>query len=82
MKEFGCGLCIADAEELPRPEFVATAKWAYLRLRRATYNAKQLRVWTDRLLSAKLKEAYVFFKHEETGRGPKLAACFMKLTEA
>jgi uncharacterized protein YecE (DUF72 family) len=81
MKKHGCGLCIADAEDLPRPEFVATAKWAYLRLRRETYTTKQLRVWIDHLFSAKLKEAYVFFKHEDTGSGPKLAARFMKLLE-
>lgn len=79
MKKNRCGLCIADADDLPRPDIVATAKWAYLRLRRERYTAKQLRVWIDRLMAAKLREAYVFFKHEDTGSGPKLAARFMKL---
>lgn len=82
LKKHRCGLCIADAAELPQPEFVATAKWAYLRLRREKYTAKQLQTWIEKLTAAKLQEAYVFFKHEDTGSGPKLAARFLKLVES
>ncbi|HEX4415590.1 MAG TPA: DUF72 domain-containing protein [Lacipirellulaceae bacterium] len=82
MKTHRCGLCIADADDLPQPEFVATANWAYLRLRREKYTAKQLQLWIDKLLAAKLREAYVFFKHEDTGSGPKLATRFIKLVDS
>jgi uncharacterized protein YecE (DUF72 family) len=82
MKKHQCGLCIADANDPPRPDFLATTKWAYLRLRRESYTPKQLRAWIDKLTSAKLREAYVFFKHEDTGSGPKLAARFMQLVKS
>ena len=82
MKKHRCGLCVADADDLPRPEFLATTKWAYLRLRRETYTAKQLRAWIDKLMAAKLREAYVFFKHEDSGSGPKLADRFMQLVQS
>jgi uncharacterized protein YecE (DUF72 family) len=81
LRKHSVALCIADAEELPKTDFVTTAKWGYLRLRRPTYTTKQLQAWIDELRSAKLREAYVFFKHEETGAGPKLAARFLKLTK-
>jgi uncharacterized protein YecE (DUF72 family) len=82
LKKYRCGLCIADADELPQPDFVATAKWAYLRLRREKYTARQLRTWIEKLRAAKLREAYVFFKHEDTGSGPKLATRFMQLVNS
>jgi uncharacterized protein YecE (DUF72 family) len=82
MKKHNCGLCIADADDLPQPDFVATAKWAYLRLRRETYTTKQLQVWIEKLMTAKLREAYVFFKHEDTASGPKLAARFIKMLQS
>jgi uncharacterized protein YecE (DUF72 family) len=82
MKKHRCGLCIADADELPQPDFIATAKWAYLRLRREKYTATQLRTWISRITAAKVREAYVFFKHEDTGTGPKLATRFMQLIKS
>jgi uncharacterized protein YecE (DUF72 family) len=72
-------LCIADAAELPQVDFIVTANWSYLRLRRERYTAKQLRAWIDKLANAKLREAYVFFKHEDTGTGPRLARRFLNL---
>jgi uncharacterized protein YecE (DUF72 family) len=51
-----------------------TADWAYLRLRRVAYTAADLAVWLERLQSAGVTEAQVFFKHEDGATGPKLAA--------
>jgi len=82
LKRHKSALYIADAAELPQVDFVATANWAYLRLRRERYTAKQLRAWIDKLKNAKLREAYVFFKHEDTGTGPKLARRFLKLVDS
>jgi uncharacterized protein YecE (DUF72 family) len=58
---------------------VSTAHWGYLRLRRLRYSKKQLAEWLSQIKSRNWKEAYVFFKHEDTGTGPKLAARFIDL---
>jgi uncharacterized protein YecE (DUF72 family) len=70
---------IADVEEAPPPEFVTTASWSYLRLRRPGYATSELAGWIAQLRSARAAEAFVFFKHEEAGAGPRLAAEFLGL---
>lgn len=56
---------------------VATAPWAYLRLRRSGYDDDALRGWHQRLRGLGALEAWVFFKHEDAGTGPKLARRFL-----
>jgi uncharacterized protein YecE (DUF72 family) len=51
-----------------------TADWAYLRLRRVDYSATDLERWFARLEDSGVKEAHVFFKHEDGATGPRLAA--------
>ena len=80
LRERRCALCIADAEELPRARLVATTGWGYVRLRRKRYTKKSLGQWIKKLCSLGWKEAYVFFKHEDSGTGPDFAAQFLKLT--
>ncbi|HUK64057.1 MAG TPA: DUF72 domain-containing protein, partial [Dongiaceae bacterium] len=62
------------ALEIPQ---VATAGFGYLRLRRAAYGTADLAAWARRVLSQRWHEAFVFFKHEEAGTGPRLAAEFL-----
>ena len=76
-----CALCIADVDELPRPEVVRTARWGYVRLRRKRYTRQALGEWIERLRSQDWDRAYVFFKHEETGTGPKFAARFLEIAQ-
>ena len=76
-----CALCIADVDDSPRPELIRTAGWGYLRLRRKRYTRKQLAKWIERIRTQAWNEAYVFFKHEDTGTGPKFAARFLELAE-
>jgi uncharacterized protein YecE (DUF72 family) len=71
-------LCVADSEELSTP-FEATANWGYLRLRRQDYDDAALAAWGDRLRGQPLGDTYVFFKHEDEGRGAALATAFAKL---
>ena len=71
----GAALCIAESEELATP-LVATAGWGYLRLRRQDYDEAALAVWAERLKAQSWETAYVFFKHEDEGRGPTLATAF------
>ena len=73
-------LCVADTEAGHTP-LVATADFGYLRLRDEGYDAKELQQWagTVRELGKGWGEAFVFFKHEESGIGPKLAQEFATL---
>ena len=68
-------LCIADTEEGTTPD-VTTASWGYLRLRDAGYSDADLEAWARRATRAPWADAYVYFKHEETARGPALADRF------
>ncbi len=79
LRENSCALCTADSEDSPWTDVVGTAGWGYVRLRRERYTAKRLRQWIESIQSQPWNEAYVFFKHEDTGTGPKLAAQFLKL---
>jgi uncharacterized protein YecE (DUF72 family) len=75
-----CALCVADADEgEASPELLATADWGYVRLRREVYSAAALRKWIMKIKAQPWKEAYVFFKHEDSGTGPKFARKFVEL---
>jgi len=65
-------LCIAEDEDLATP-LEATADWGYLRLRRQDYGDAEVAAWAGRIRAQPWNESYVFFKHEDEGRGPKLA---------
>ena len=79
LKANRCALCIADADDALDIPFVATADWGYLRLRRVEYTTTVLKKWMKQVQSQKWDRAFVFFKHEDAGTGPKLAAQFIKL---
>jgi uncharacterized protein YecE (DUF72 family) len=78
LKARNTALCVADSEDLSTP-FEATAGWGYLRLRRQDYDDAALAAWGDRLRGQPFSAAYVFFKHEDEGRGATLATAFAKL---
>ncbi len=65
-------LCIADAEELATP-VQSTAPWGYLRLRRQDYDDAAVAMWAERIAAQPWEQAFVFFKHEDEGKGPRLA---------
>jgi uncharacterized protein YecE (DUF72 family) len=72
-------LCISDTDDLPVTHVDRTADWGYLRLRRVEYADANLKEWLKRVNDQKWKEAFVFFKHEDEGTGPKLAGQFLEL---
>jgi uncharacterized protein YecE (DUF72 family) len=74
-------LCIAEAENDLEVPFVSTADWGYLRLRLPEYKDAELKAWLKRVREQNWREAFVFFKHEDEGRGPKLAKRFLELAE-
>jgi uncharacterized protein YecE (DUF72 family) len=66
-------LCIADTETGTTPD-VATATWGYVRLRDRAYGEAELGAWAARLARPPWREAFAYFKHEDSGLGPALAA--------
>ncbi len=81
LRDRNAALVIAQTEESETP-LVATADWGYLRLRKVAYEPGEIEAWVDRVRGQDWDEAYVFFKHEDEGTGPKLAAQFMEATGA
>jgi uncharacterized protein YecE (DUF72 family) len=80
LRERDMALVCADTEETPEDEpIVATASWGYVRLRRPDYQDSDLKRWAERIAAQGWERAYVFFKHEDEGAGPKLAARFRDL---
>ena len=71
--------CISDIEDLPESYTFRTADWGYVRLRRVKYTKAELVKWVKRIKAQGWKDTYVFFKHEDEGTGPKLAAQFKTL---
>jgi uncharacterized protein YecE (DUF72 family) len=81
LRSKNCALVVSDTDEKPLASISATADWGYLRLRRTSYADDDLKMWMQLVQEQKWKDAFVFFKHEDEGVGPKLAAQFLKLSE-
>ena len=73
LREKNAALCITDADDGTTP-VVATGSFVYARLRRTKYTRKDLAAWAKRLEGLGVGEAFVFFKHEDEGTGPRFAA--------
>ena len=82
LRAANAALCIADSEKIAAPD-LATASFGYLRLRREDYTAADLQTWSGRIRAHEKSwsEVFVYFKHEESGVGPKFAAEMAKLLE-
>jgi uncharacterized protein YecE (DUF72 family) len=72
LKRARVALCIAESDDLATP-LVPTADWGYLRLRREKYGKKELAVWAKKIAAQPWQRAFVYFKHEDTGTGPRFA---------
>ena len=74
LKDKNIALCVADSETLATP-MMATADYGYLRLRREDYQTTDVARWAEaiRAQGNGWSDAFIYFKHEESGIGPKLA---------
>jgi uncharacterized protein YecE (DUF72 family) len=74
LRKRNVALCLADSEKLAAP-FEPTANWGYLRLRRDDYQQADVVRWAATVSGQndKWSDAFVYFKHEESGIGPRLA---------
>jgi uncharacterized protein YecE (DUF72 family) len=67
-------LCVADSETMATPVEI-TADYAYFRLRDEGYTPADLQQWARVVAetAADCREVFVYFKHEEEGKGPEFA---------
>ena len=79
LAECNAALVVADTGEEGDPPLVRTADWGYARLRRVEYPGDLLSEWAARLMGQGWGDRWVFFKHEDEGTGPKLAARFVEI---
>ena len=75
----GAALCLAEADSELEVPFVSTTDWGYVRLRKQDYGDPELLDWKKRITEQPWKQAFVFFKHEEAGKGPQMAKRFVEL---
>ena len=68
-------LCIADTGDRTTP-IVETADYGYFRLRDEGYQAADIARWAARspTHAPRWREAFVYFKHEDEGKGPEFGA--------
>ena len=79
LREHQAALCIAEAEDDLDIPFESTANWGYLRLRMPDYTDPQLKTWIKKVRDTGWSEAFIFFKHEDQAKGPRLAKRFLEL---
>ncbi len=72
-------LVVSDTDDMPTTHIDKTADWGYLRLRRVLYSEENLKEWLGRIRDQNWQETFLFFKHEDAGTGPRLAAQFIEL---
>ena len=81
LRERRAALCIAEAEDDLQVPFVSTADWGYLRLRRSDYGDAELQTWVTRIREPGWQDTFIFFKHEDEGKGPQMAKRFLELAK-
>jgi uncharacterized protein YecE (DUF72 family) len=79
----GAALCIADFGDRSTPP-VATSRHGYLRLRDEGYTTADLDRWAASVEEKREQwdDVYVFFKHEDEGKGPEFARAFITCLQA
>ncbi|MGV3709364.1 MAG: DUF72 domain-containing protein [Gemmatimonas sp.] len=78
LRKHKVAFCFAEAEGDLSVPFVSTTDWGYVRLREYEYTNAQFKKWLKKFREQGWKDAYVFFKHEDEGNGPRYAT---RLTE-
>jgi uncharacterized protein YecE (DUF72 family) len=82
LRERNLALCVADSEKMSTPVEV-TADYAYLRLRDEGYQPGDIVRWAETIKALpSITDAFVYFKHEEQGKGPELARLLVEKLQA
>ena len=71
-------LCVADSEKMSTPVTIG-ADYAYFRLRDEGYTPDDIARWADTIAreTASCRDVFVYFKHEEEGKGPEFATLLL-----
>ena len=79
LKARNLALCVSDSEKLSAPVRV-TADYAYFRLRDEGYGPDDIARWAEtiRTETAGCTDVFVYFKHEEQGKGPEFAQLLIR----
>lgn len=82
LEKHGAGFCVAETEDM-EPVLKKTGEFAYVRLRKDSYDAKSIDEWAKRIgdLMEGSKEAYVYLRHDETGKNAAHAMRLRQLIE-
>ena len=56
-----------------------TAPFGYFRFRKDAYSDDEMKAWAGKLGDAGWDEAWVFYKHEDEGAAPAMAARFREV---
>jgi uncharacterized protein YecE (DUF72 family) len=82
LRKKNIALCIADSEKMSTP-VVVTADYAYFRLRDEGYQEADIERWGSTISTlAGVGTSYIYFKHEEAGKGPLFAAALGRVLNA
>lgn len=85
LRDAGAAICATELPEDAEPPVLRrTGSFLYLRLRRHDYSLAELAGWAARIepFAADGLDAFVFFRHDEVGRGGELALEFAAMTGA
>jgi uncharacterized protein YecE (DUF72 family) len=79
LKARNLALCVSDSEKLSAPVTI-TADYAYFRLRDEGYTPDDIARWADTIAreTSACKDVFVYFKHEDEGKGPEFAQLLMQ----
>jgi uncharacterized protein YecE (DUF72 family) len=79
LRRHNLALCVAESELVSTP-LVITADYAYFRLRDEGYTEADIASWAETIAARtrELQDVFVYFKHEEHGKGPQLAKSLME----
>jgi uncharacterized protein YecE (DUF72 family) len=83
LRAHNVALCIADFGDKTTP-LEPTARYGYFRLRDEGYETKDLERWAGQVAAqaGHWDDAFVYFKHEEEGKGPEFAKGFLDILAA
>ncbi len=72
-------LCVADSEKLSTPVEI-TADYGYFRLRDEGYGPADIERWAETIQerTTDCGDVFVYFKHEESGKGPEFARLLLE----
>ena len=83
LRERRLALCVADSPRMTTP-METTADYGYFRLRDEGYRPEDIARWAQAVAAGArgCREVFVYFKHEDKGKGPEFARRFIEALPA